>query len=71
MEHLIRIVSWTVILGAAVALWFGGIRPLLPEGLLPEVEKNVHQVGHQEPLVSSAPASQASGVPGRSLFVQC
>jgi hypothetical protein len=27
-----------VILGAAVALWFGGIRPLLPEGLLPEVD---------------------------------
>ncbi|MEJ2535340.1 MAG: hypothetical protein P8008_07760 [Gammaproteobacteria bacterium] len=38
MEHLIRIVSWTVILGAAVALWFGGIRPLLPETLLPEVD---------------------------------
>ncbi|MEJ2534765.1 MAG: hypothetical protein P8008_04700 [Gammaproteobacteria bacterium] len=38
MEQLIRIVSWTVILGAAVALWFGGIRPLLPEGLLPDVD---------------------------------
>ena len=33
-----RIVSWTVILGAAVALWFGGIRPLLPQGLLPDVD---------------------------------
>jgi hypothetical protein len=38
MEQMMRIVSWSVILGAAVALWFGGIRPMLPEGLLPEVD---------------------------------
>ncbi len=40
MEHILRVISWTVVLGAVFALAYAGFKPVFQEMGFPPVDEN-------------------------------